>query len=590
MHTKAPKWLQSLINLDSLLGHHFLLQVEGVALHSRVLDNGNSHGGQQVVSSIRVLVNSTVESLSGVLTQRGVDQSSSTRVFLDEVLDVVDNTGDDDKTLLLGDLVEVRTVPDWQLLDGSTPVQLLLHSVQLLLLLLVQTLLDSVLGEGLQVPGQAELGQDPDADLGWVVLVPLQGVSVVRWELVVEVVVTLTEGNESGEHVVSWGSSVVEWLSTDPVSQGVDTESSLLDAEESQDTTVDETTLPVTPAKTGNDTRQHNTGENHDSQVVTMLENDDWVRGQVGDISSGFVLWVGLGQHPAHVGVPKTLSGIIWVSVGVCVSVVNSVGVGPPFDGTLHGTSTEKGEESSHGPVGIVGLVGKTSMVTGSDGNTTQNVQEHGKRHGLHLRRSGEGVVEPNGRHKHHQHGVQPVDVLVPVGQRPRLFGDVHLLSVLLSLSLVLLVEGLGVLGHLLSSDVDNGLGTHQLTTQTGGNHSGVFLVGAGGQSVERRDVHAFQQFWLRHGETNGYETWNQEGNVGGYIYVGARLQDRIWMRLDYGGGRHGCRETLGKWKKKKSGGAGGAEKEMIRPSHTDTRSRAEYDATLLHCYTEIGL
>jgi len=47
----------------------------------------------------------------------------------------------------------------------------------------------------LQVAGEANALANRDKPLGRVILVPFDGVSVVHWELVVEIVVPFTDGN-----------------------------------------------------------------------------------------------------------------------------------------------------------------------------------------------------------------------------------------------------------------------------------------------------------------------------------------------------------------------------------------------------------
>ena len=74
---------------------------------------------------------------------------------------------------------------------------------------------------------ETELLHDPDEPLSRVILVPLDGVTVVHGELVVEVVVTLADGAERGDHVVARGVLVVEGGLTKPVGKGVDAEGRL---------------------------------------------------------------------------------------------------------------------------------------------------------------------------------------------------------------------------------------------------------------------------------------------------------------------------------------------------------------------------
>ena len=86
------------------------------------------------------------------------------------------------------------------------------------------TLFDLVVGELLEVGSETENRHGRDEPLGWVVLEPLDGVSEIHGELVVEVVVAFTNGAEGSEKVVGGSVLVVKRLLTEPVSQRVDTE------------------------------------------------------------------------------------------------------------------------------------------------------------------------------------------------------------------------------------------------------------------------------------------------------------------------------------------------------------------------------
>ena len=67
-------------------------------------------------------------------------------------------------------------------------------------------------------------GNEP---LGRVVLEPLDGISEIHRELVVEVVVTFTDGTEGSEEVVAGSVLVIERLVSEPVGERVDTEGRL---------------------------------------------------------------------------------------------------------------------------------------------------------------------------------------------------------------------------------------------------------------------------------------------------------------------------------------------------------------------------
>jgi hypothetical protein len=51
---------------------------------------------------------------------------------------------------------------------------------------------------------------------------------------------------------------------------------------------------------------------------------------------------LGFENHPADVGPEKSSGGIIWVQIGVCVSVVGPVSACPPVAGPLDRTSASK--------------------------------------------------------------------------------------------------------------------------------------------------------------------------------------------------------------------------------------------------------
>lgn len=332
-----------------------VLRSDTILLHLRTLpdlnlattaDDTNTHGGEEVVSSVGVEVDTAVEHGGSVLADTALDESLTTRVLVDEVGDVVNNTSNSNKAAAVLSLLNV-VVPlnDGQLLKGNTPVELLTLLVDLLLELLDTALLDFVGTELLQVGGKAKLGPQPDRPLGGIILVPLDGIPVVGRELVVKVVVALTEGDESGDDMITRRVAVIERLITEPVSKRVDAEGSLLDEEDAEDTSVDESTLPVIPEETSNSRREDQTHEDDNLDVVLVLPDDDRVLVQIGDIGAANALGVLLHDHPAKVGVQEALADGVGVLVGVGVAVVSTVVTAPPADGALDSTATNKSEE-----------------------------------------------------------------------------------------------------------------------------------------------------------------------------------------------------------------------------------------------------
>ena len=88
-------------------------------------------------------------------------------------------------------------------------------------------LLDLIVGEDLEMRSKAYELHGCNEPLGGIILVPLDGVAVVHWELVVEVVVTLSEGDKRSQHMIARSMLIVERTFTKVVSKRVDTEGRL---------------------------------------------------------------------------------------------------------------------------------------------------------------------------------------------------------------------------------------------------------------------------------------------------------------------------------------------------------------------------
>lgn len=310
-------------------------------------DDTDPHGREKVVGSVGVKVDTAVEHGGSVLSNAAADESLAARVLGDEVGNIVNDTSNSDEaTAVLGLLNVVVPLNHGELFKRDTPVELGSLLVELLLELLNAALLNFVGTELLEVVGEAKLAPEPDAPLGGVILVPLDGVAVVRGEFVVEVVVTLAESDKSSDDVVPRAIAVVEGLVTEPVGKRVDAESGLLDKEDAEDTSVDEATNPVTPAKPSDDGREDQTHEENNLEVVLVLPDNDRILVQVGDVSAADALGVLLHEHPSEVAVQEALANAIGVLVGVGVAVVGAVIAAPPADGALDGTTADGSKEN----------------------------------------------------------------------------------------------------------------------------------------------------------------------------------------------------------------------------------------------------
>lgn len=389
-------------------------------------DDADAHGREEIVGGVGVEVDTAVEHGGRVLADTAPDHGLATGVVLDEVGNVVDDATDADETLaVLGALNVVVPFHDGELLERNTPVELGALLVELLLLLLDTALLDLVGTELLEVVGETGLLPEPDGPLGGVILVPLDSIAVVGWELVVEVVVTLAKSHKSGDQVVTRRVAIIEWLVAEPVSQRVDAEGGLLNEEDTEDTAVDETSLPVTPTETSDDSREDQTHEEDDLEVVTVLPDDNGIIVEIRNIGASNSLWVLLHEHPAEVGVEQTLADRVWVLVGVGVSVVCTVVTSPPSDGSLNSTSSDRSQENLERQSCRVGSVCPQTVVACCDTETGREVVGNCPNGSLCVERSPESCNASCERNADNQCDVEPIDVLVPVFPGHGRVGDV---------------------------------------------------------------------------------------------------------------------------------------------------------------------
>lgn len=124
----------------------------------------------------------------------------------------------------------------------------------------------------------------------------------------------------------------------------IDAEGGLLDDENSEDSGIDETTLPVTPTKTSDEHGEHDTHDEDDAEEVLVLPSDNWALIQIGNVSSAHSLWVLSHDHPSEMRVQKALADGVWILLGIGISVMSSVASCPPSDGAFNGTTTNKGK------------------------------------------------------------------------------------------------------------------------------------------------------------------------------------------------------------------------------------------------------
>lgn len=193
---------------------------------------------------------------------------------------------------------------------------------------------------------------------------PFDSIAVIAGKLMVEVVVSFAEGDERSNDVIPRRVAVIKGLITEPMGQRVDAESSLLDEEDSEDTGIDKSTDPVTPAKTSNKSREDQPHKDNNPQVVLMLPDNNRVFIQVGNIGAANTLRVLLHDHPPQMRVHKTLANTIGVLVGIGITMVSPVVPRPPTDRSFNSTTSNSGKEELERESSRIRRVSPETMVS----------------------------------------------------------------------------------------------------------------------------------------------------------------------------------------------------------------------------------
>ena len=106
---------------------------------------------------------------------------------------------------------------------------------------------------------------------------PFDRISVVHGELVVEVVVALSDGAERGNEVVSRCVLVVERSITEPMSEGIYAEGRVVNKEQPRRSCIEESTSPVAPSESSYGSGEDQSHPDDQGKVPPVLPSHDWV-------------------------------------------------------------------------------------------------------------------------------------------------------------------------------------------------------------------------------------------------------------------------------------------------------------------------
>lgn len=160
-----------------------------------------------------------------------------------------------------------------------------------------------------------------DEPLRRVILIPTNSIPIIHRELVVEVMVSLSDGDKGGDHMVAGCMLVVERRLAKPVRERVHAERRVVDECQTKSACVNVAAEPVAPQKPGNDRWYNKAHRDNEDVVPLVLPPNNSVPTEVGNICDARLdAW--FNKHPADVRPPETIGRAVRVERGVGVTVV----------------------------------------------------------------------------------------------------------------------------------------------------------------------------------------------------------------------------------------------------------------------------
>lgn len=126
------------------------------------------------------------------------------------------------------------------------------------------------------------------------------GVSVVTWEFMMKVVISLSQRCQRRNPVVARTIFVIKWLLTNPMGQAVDAKSCLLDEKDAANACIHKTTNPIVPEQAGDERGKHDAHEERALDVMAVLEDDNGVFVEVRNVGAANAFGVLVQQNPSH--------------------------------------------------------------------------------------------------------------------------------------------------------------------------------------------------------------------------------------------------------------------------------------------------
>jgi len=205
----------------------------GVAEHTATvlhpsIEDTNAFHGKQVMSGVGVIIYAAKECSCRIFSDVLCQEMTTARVLVKKAADIVDIPTDEDEWSILGLFLERFPGDNRKIIRILGPDEGILLSSQAFQLHGQFAFAHFVIGERLKMGSEPNPLHHSDEPFGGVILIPFDSISEVHRELVMEVMITFTNGHESGDDVVARCMLVIKWRIPKPMSEGIDAESAMV--------------------------------------------------------------------------------------------------------------------------------------------------------------------------------------------------------------------------------------------------------------------------------------------------------------------------------------------------------------------------
>lgn len=209
--------------------------------------------------------------------------------------------------------------------------------------------------------------------------------------------------------MVPWRVFIVVRGATQIVSDGIDGKRAMMSCGHAEGTNEIEPSQPIVPQQSGDACRQDVTEHCLNVEVPAMLPLYQRVLSQV-----GYFGWpcfkFGVKDYPADVRPKETPLGVIWIEVGIGISVVRTVPASPPVTRALNCTCPGQDKEDLQREGGVVRSMGPQTMIACSNTEHSVNVVTYGTDGRLRQDWYPQQTIQGDGRGKYQHTEVEPPD------------------------------------------------------------------------------------------------------------------------------------------------------------------------------------